>query len=500
MKKQLLASTALVAASLLVAGTEAYAQSAAFAQPGSLPPVTQSIPPNGQAAPAAGPPRFVIQFRGFVTAWVGGAWQDDVGATSVTGVSVTSGTGSTTPTNNARAVTATVHSYSRLSLDAGINLDNGFNPGYFVEWDTSVNNNRQALVTRRAYAYVNSARFGIIQIGDATASWGQMEYREPDIYRGHTAQWITSSVLQHAVLNPSGSGFGSTLGGPDNGNLGSSRRTLIAYYTPRIEGFQIGAHFAPNVQQNNTVQGSSIPLENGTNAIARNEWGIAGNFVRTFDPGIVVRVSAGYSKAYAPDSAGFGSLSGQTGGTGVGGGGAAPDPSFLFVGGAVGYAGFSVGGSYGRQRGGRITGGPGVVTNSNLGAVGYPNNVVLDGYAWTLGATYQYGPWAVAVNYLRGYNSDCSTSALTAGACGSRDRMTAIGVNGSYQLGPGVYAELGFFHGKITGNQWNAGNWVGPGAAPASGTTVSVGATNANSANPQNNRFTGVFGGISVVF
>ena len=221
--------------------------------------------------------------------------------------------------------------------------------------------------------------------------------------------------------------------------------------------------------------------------------------MRTFDPGIVVRVSAGYSKAYAPDSAGFGSLSGQTGGTGVGGGGAAPDPSFLFVGGAVGYAGFSVGGSYGRQRGGRIQGSPGSAISSNLGTIGYPNNTVLDGYNWTLGATYQYGPWAVAVNYLRGYNSDCSTSALTAGACGSRDRMTVIGVNGSYQLGPGVFAELGFFTGKITGNNWNGGNWVGATAAPANGVSTTVGVTSAQST-LQSNRFTGVFGGISVVF
>lgn len=491
MKKQLLASTALVAASLLVAGTEAYAQSAAFAQPGSLPPISQSIPPNGQSAPAAGPPRFVIQFRGFVTGWVGGAWQDDVGATTVNGVSVTTGANNTAVINNARPITATIHSYSRLSLDAGINLDNGFNPGYFVEWDTSISNSSNAIATRRAYAYLNSARFGILQIGDATSSWAQMEYREPDIYRGHTAQWITSSVLQHAVLNPSGSGFGTTMGGPDNGNLGSSRRVLISYYTPRIEGFQIGAHFAPQVRQNYAVAGSSIGLENGTGAIARNEWGIAANFVRTFDPGIVVRISAGYTQAYAPDSAGFGSLSGQTGGTGVGGGGAAPDPSFYHIGGAIGYAGFSIGASYGRQRNGRV--------QAAGGAVGYPNNVVLDGYNWTAGATYQHGPWAVAVNYMRGYNSDCSTSALTAGACGSRDRMTVIGVNGSYQLGPGVYAELGFFHGKITGNQWNAGNWVGGTAATANGVSTTVGATSAQST-LQSNRFTGVFGGISVVF
>lgn len=460
MKKQLLASTALVAASLLSAGYQAQAQTA-FSQPGSQPVTSQNIPPFGASAPASSPPRFVIRFGGFVTGWVGGTWQDDVGNTSVTGVSVTSGASVSTPNNNARAVTANVHSYSRINIRADINLDNGFTPGYFVEWDTSVNNNRQALVTRRAFAFVESARFGTLQVGDATVSWGQMEYREPDVYRGYNAQWLTSTVLQNSVLNPSGSGFGSTMGGPDNGNLGSSRRNLVSYYTPRIEGFQIGAHFAPQVQQNNAVQGSTIALENGSNAIARNEWGIAANFVRTFDPGVVVRIFGGYSKANAPDSAGFGSFSGQTGGTGVGGGGAAPDPSFYIIGGQVGYAGFTVGGSYGRQRGGRVTGNSGQNISSNLGGIGYPNNTVLDGYNWTLGATYQYGPWGVGVNYMRGYNSDCSTSALTAGACGDRDRMTVLGVTGSYQVGPGVYAELGFFTGKITGNSWNAGNWVG---------------------------------------
>lgn len=498
MKKQLLASTALVAASLLSAGYQAQAQTA-FSQPASQPATSQNIPPFGASAPASSPPRFVIRFGGFVTGWVGGAWQDDVGPTSVNGLSVTTGASNTAVTNNARAVTANVHSYSRLNIRADINLDNGFTPGYFVEWDTSVNNTRQALVTRRAFGFVESARFGTIQIGDATASWGQMEYREPDVYRGYTAQLLTGTLLQNSVLNPSGSGFGTTMGAPDNGLLGSSRRNLISYYTPRIEGFQIGAHFAPQVQQNNAVQGSTIALENGTNAIARNEWGIAANFVRTFDPGIVVRAIVGYSKAYAPDSAGFGSLSGQCGGTGVGGGGACPDPSFLFVGGQIGYAGFTIGGSYGRMRNGRVTGNSGQNISSNLGAIGYPNNTVMDGYNWTVGGTYQYGPWGVGVNYMRGYNSDCSTSALVAGACGARDRMTVIGVNGSYQLGPGVYAELAFFHGKITGNDWNNGNWVGATAAPANGTSTTVGATSAQST-VQSNRFTGVFGGISVIF
>jgi len=47
------------------------------------------------------------------------------------------------------------------------------------------------------------------------------------------------------------------------------------------------------------------------------------------------------------------------------------------------------------------------------------------------------------------------------GACGSRDRNTIVAVNGSYQLGPGVFWEVGVFHAKLTGNEWNNGTFVG---------------------------------------
>jgi len=121
---------------------------------------------------------------------------------------------------------------------------------------------------------------------------------------------------------------------------------------------------------------------------------------------------------------------------------------------------------------------------------------VSDGYAWTVGAAYNYGPYGVAVTFMDGRNSDCDTTALALGACGSRDRNTIIVLNGSYQLGPGVFWELGVFHAKLTGNEWNNGSFVG--ATPIVVGTIAS-ASSAQSG-LQSNRATGVWTGLAIVF
>src|SRR5215510_5091392 len=99
MKKQLLASTALVAAGLF--GAQQASAQTAFQGPGSPPATTQNLPPASAAASAAQGPRFVIRLTGFFTSYVAGIWQDDRGPSTVNGqVALTSGTGSTTPFNN----------------------------------------------------------------------------------------------------------------------------------------------------------------------------------------------------------------------------------------------------------------------------------------------------------------------------------------------------------------------------------------------------------------
>jgi len=489
MKKQLLASTALVAASLF--GAQQASAQTAFTGPGSPPATTQNLPPASAAASAAQGPRFVIRISGFFTSYVGGVWQDDRGATTTNvNNTATTGTGSTTPFNNASAVNADVFIDSRIRFNPEIALDNGFNAGGLLEFNT----NGGCFTARRTFAYLQSARFGEIRLGNQNNALADMEFREPSLHRGYTAGVVDSALIENLMLNPTGSSFasGTMLVGPDQSIAGVPRADSINYYTPRIEGFQLGFSFAPELSQNRS-NASAIPLENGSQAGYRNNWTVAANFNRTFDPGIVVRLSGGYSRAYAPNQGGQGSSLGSPSGVGLAAGNGSPDPYWWYVGGYVGYAGFSVGASYGRSVFRNFG------TGSNNGTPSYLNTVVSDGYAWTVGASYNYGPYGVAVTYMDGRNSDCNTTAVAVGACGSRDRNTIIVINGSYQLGPGVFWELGVFHAKVTGNEWNNGTFVGT-TNVGTGNVITSSATGAAQSGLQSNRATGVWTGLAIVF
>ncbi len=482
-RKQLLASTALVAVGLLA--TQASAQTA-FQGPGSAPATTQNLPPATAAASAAQAPRFVIRLSGFFTGYVAGAWQDDRGTTTTNAANTaTTGAADTSVVNNARASQADVFIDSRIRFNPEISLDNGFRAGGLLEFNT----NGGAFTARRTFAYLGSDRYGEIRLGNQNSALSEMLYREASLHRGYTAGVVDSALIQNLVLNPSGQGYQGFLGAPDAGLAGMPRADSINYYTPRIEGFQLGASFSPELSQNRSCA-NCIPLENGSQATYRNGWAVAANFNRTFDPGIVVRLSGGYSRAYAPDQGGQGSSLGSPSGVGLAAGTGSPDPYWWYVGGYVGYAGFSLGGSYGRGEYRNFGSG------SNNGVSSYLNTIAYDGYAWTVGGAYNYGPFGVAVTYMDARQSDCNTTALAVGACGSRDRNTVIVLNGSYQLGPGVFWEVGVFHAKISGNEWSNGNYVGS-------TPVAVGTiTSASSAQSglQSNRATGVWTGLALVF
>ena len=487
-RARLLASTTLAAAGLL-ATQHALAQTA-FQGPGSPPATTQNLPPTPGAPPSASGaqgPRFVIRLSGFFTSYVGGVWQDDRGTSTTNAANLaTTGTGSTTPFNNARANNADVFIEHRFRFNPEMALDNGFRAGGMLEFNTSGG----SFTARRTFAYLASDRFGEIRLGNQNIALYDMLYREPTLYRGYTDGTVDAAVINNLMLNPTGSSFtGTGFGEPDSGIAGQPRADSIFYVTPRIEGFQVGATFAPELSQNRAGL-SAVPLENGSQASYRNAWSIAANFNRTFDPGIIVRFSGGYSRASAPDQGGQGSSLGSPAGVGLAAGSGTPDPYWWYVGGYVGYRGFSLGASYARAVFRNFS------TGSNAGTPAFFNTVVSDGYTWVVAGAYNYGPFGVGLSYMDGRNSDCNTTALAIGACGSRDRNTIIVLTGSYQLGPGTFWEVGVFHAKVTGNEWNNGTFVG--ATPIAVGTI----TSASSAQSglQSNRATGVWTGLSVVF
>jgi hypothetical protein len=114
--------------------------------------------------------------------------------------------------------------------------------------------------------------------------------------------------------------------------------------------------------------------------------------------------------------------------SGAYGGAAASDPDFWYVGGYVGYAGFSLGGAYGRGRNWRMTGATGNATSPGP----FTNTIVSDGYDWTVAGAYNDGPFGVVIGYMDGRNSDCEAPGAIPVEIGMSARPTRAPV-GAYR-------------------------------------------------------------------
>lgn len=58
--------------------------------------------------------------------------------------------------------------------------------------------------------------------------------------------------------------------------------------------------------------------------------------------------------------------------------------------------------------------------------------------SWTAGAAYEFGPYKVGVDYMKGENNKTTSGGL--------DRLEQAVVSGSYALGPGIRVVGGIFY------------------------------------------------------
>lgn len=512
MKKQLLASTAIVAAGVIGAASTATAQGLLFTGPSNSPQTTQTVPPT--SPPAAGAPRINIQIDGRMRAFFSAVWQNDRGPADLPAVGTSSTPTLTSPLNNARERTTNVLEEARIRFRGTINLDNGFQPGFNMEIRTQDGSNTTATtnyIFRQQFAFVNSARFGLLQVGTQGVAGSALHYKEPDVHAGRAANFLNDSHFITRVVYGTNGSFGALVGtDPTPSGING-----VAYYTPRIEGFQLGISWMPTYNRD----AQFAPPGNGPQAIYQDILSVGINFDRTFDigTGLRVRASYGYTTADEPDF--FASQVANPGALGW----SLPKPGSprLHMGGLrLAYQGFEVGGSVASYS--RWTSGPGAFGGgnryapgnafgsiasgaANAGAFRYSQANIGDGLVWGVGGAYSYGPAAASINYIDGRASDCNITGFTLGACGGRDRLTAIGLGLSYQLGPGVFVEAQIFHGRLRGNQWNAGTYLSTVAVTGlvGTTTVTLPAAAASVAaqqSVQNNRFTGFLAGLVVNF
>ena len=179
--------------------------------------------------------------------------------------------------------------------------------------------------------------------------------------------------------------------------------TKIVYFSPRFAGLQVGASYTPrNDNSGSGVSRSKNLADAGfSGRMYQDMVEVGANYNNTFG-GVTVKASAGYMWADAPSVAGvdYKNLNGwQAGAT-------------------VGYAGFSVGGSY-----------------TDYGKSGLPSAATNKENTrnWVVGAQYTTGPIVVGANYKNGKDAGF----IGAGAAGDRElQVYEIGVG--YTVAPGL--------------------------------------------------------------
>jgi outer membrane protein OmpU len=252
------------------------------------------------------------------------------------------------------------------------------------------------------YIYV-SGSFGRLELGTDNGAGYRMHYGIKSngigIDEGDVASWVSGA----------------------NGALRSTSRTTgmdndenkITYFSPRVNGFQIGASFLPEADINQS-NGAGVGKEADGN---RDTGFILGANYVTSVADMSIKISAGYGDAGGDDQA-------------------AGDETAASAGIQLGFGGFTASFAYGEHE---------------------DDAAVSDDNVFGVGLAYNAGPAGVSVSYIRGEDSD------------NDQQQDAFELGASYQVGPGVTAKSSIYY--LEGV--TAGNTVADGVAAVAGLALS---------------------------
>ncbi|MEX2631763.1 MAG: porin [Tistlia sp.] len=272
-----------------------------------------------------------------------------------------------------------VKSNSEIFFVGSTTLDNGLKFGVNVQLEA---NSNAADQIDESFLFVEGS-FGRFNIGSENSAGYLMTYTAPNVGVGINSTGILTGFL------PQGGGttaqfFRAPLGSTYLEVDANNDSNKITYFTPRFSGFQFGASYLPDPQQDSNSQVDEATVS------YRDGFSLGANFVESFS-GFDVAVSGRYDWANDESAA-------------------STDPRVWSVGAQVGYAGFSVGGSY--------------ADADDMGAN--------TGRSYHVGAAYETGPWGVSIGY---FNGEADGSAAP-----GDDEYQAYEGAVAYALGPGITA------------------------------------------------------------
>ena len=345
MKKILVASTALVAASLFSAGA------------------------------ASASEKIKLELGGFSKWWVVGAWQDN----------------SFQDANKADYNNVDIKGDNEIWFTGSTTLNNGMQVGINVELEAGGNGGSGAADNSDTIDKSNvfiSGGFGKFIIGTEANGTALLHVMAPDA-AGNTD---TDGILTGgwAIAAPSNFNARGTTAIDTDDNA-----EKVTYVAPTFYGLTVGASYVPNSKEDDR----GATKLNGTTAVAASDiYGVGALYANTFG-GVDVKVSAGWVNYNVEFN-----VNNQKSGV-----------NEMAFGTQIGYAGFTVGGSY-RD------------INSHDGMVG---TLAADAQVWDAGIQYASGPYAISFVYFQSKQARTVTQ---------NDTLQVYQVSGKYTLGAGVDA------------------------------------------------------------
>jgi len=265
-----------------------------------------------------------------------------------------------------------------------ITLDNGIRIGANIQLEGETDGDQ----IDESYVQILGS-FGEILIGSENSAGYKMTYAAPNAAIISLNSPSTGDYIAWSGFT-GGDVFRETLGTTFLEVGGNNDAKRITYFTPRFAGFQLGLSYAHDGVQDNF---GPTNIAGGSGNLA-HIFDIGLNYVQTFGD-FNVAASARYGVAQGNLAVG-------------------PDtPTIYSFGLNLGYAGFTIGGSFAEQ---------------NETAAG-----VDDGIAYDVGVSYATGPWTFSLTYFHGENGEPG---------GTSDEQDTFGGAVDYKLAKGVRLNL----------------------------------------------------------
>jgi predicted porin len=291
-----------------------------------------------------------------------------------------------------------VKSDAEIHFKGSTTLDNGISIGVNVQLEGNSNPGDQI---DESYIIIKGG-FGEINIGSENSAMYKMNYAPAEfgigINSGDQTQWLSTVADVSGDKISEGGYFRAPFGSTYLEPLRANDSEKITYYTPRIEGFQLGMSYSPDTKQDSNSQSNRDENNNDLVMAGLNfkrTWGTS-NFRASLGYGTVLDEVEGKPETASAFNAGIG----------------------------FGFGGWNIGAAM-----------------SN-----YSDSGANDGTGVNIGTNYSSGPWGVSLSYFHGEKDGTGSGSGTEGSLDGDGEQDTIQLSGKYALGPGITAAASLAH------------------------------------------------------